>query len=316
MAQTLTAQTILPLPASLKRNEPLVPVDSIASRALVTVIAILTFLAALSAGAAQIMASASSDWRVAIAREMTLQVRPMLNRDLETDVVAAARLAEQHPHIVEAKVYSKRESEELLAPWLGRGVTFEDLPVPRMIVLRLQPYTTAESLDSLRIALKEQLPSAILDDHKLFLSRLSAMANTVILLGLGIVVLVLTTTALAVAFATRGAMAGNRHVVEVLHFVGANDPFIARAFQGHFWRMGLKGSVLGVVSAFVLIWVLGFLANSWRTSAGGAQLEALFGAFELGFAGFAALLAVAGIVSAVTAFVSRWTVQAYLADVS
>ena len=50
------------------------------------------------------------------------------------------------------------------------------------------------------------------------------------------VILVITAMALAVAFATRGAMAGSRHIVEVLHFVGAEDRFIAGEFQRLFFR--------------------------------------------------------------------------------
>jgi cell division protein FtsX len=56
----------------------LVPVDSVAGRALSAVIAILTFLAALSAGAALLAARASEQWRGAVANEMTIQVRPIL----------------------------------------------------------------------------------------------------------------------------------------------------------------------------------------------------------------------------------------------
>ena len=71
------------------------------------------------------------------------------------------------------------------------------------------------------------------------------MANTIIGIGVVLVVLVLVAAGLAVIFATRGAMAGNREVVEVLHFVGANDDFIAKEFQRRFFRLGLRGSVIG-----------------------------------------------------------------------
>ena len=40
-------------------------------------------------------------------------------------------------------------------------------------------------------------------------------------------------------------MAGNREVVEVLHFVGADDDFIAREFQRRFFQLGLKGAAAG-----------------------------------------------------------------------
>jgi cell division transport system permease protein len=53
------------------------------------------------------------------------------------------------------------------------------------------------------------------------------------------------TTMLTVIFATRGAMAGNRHIVEVLHFVGAETSFIASEFQKRFLLIGLKGAAFG-----------------------------------------------------------------------
>src|SRR5919205_841253 len=83
----------LPLPAELRRDYPLVPVDSAGGRALVGVIAILTFLAALCAGTAELVAASSAEWRASVAREVTIQVRPLPNRDIETDLATATQLA-------------------------------------------------------------------------------------------------------------------------------------------------------------------------------------------------------------------------------
>ena len=82
-----------PLPAALGRNAPLVPVDSAESRALVGVIAILAFLAALCACAAELVGAASAQWQSSVEREMTIQVRPVSQRDLEADVTRVAELA-------------------------------------------------------------------------------------------------------------------------------------------------------------------------------------------------------------------------------
>ena len=51
----------------------------------------------------------------------------------------------------------------------------------------------------------------------------------------------LAATVLSVIFATRGAMATNRPIVEVLHFIGAKSGFIAGQFQRHFLMLGLEG---------------------------------------------------------------------------
>src|SRR3954468_12853651 len=110
------------LPASLRRNAPLVPVDSAGGRALAAVIAILTFLAALYAGGAELVSSSSSQWRSDVAREVTIQVRPHAQRSIDADVETAARLARQTPGVESAQAFTKEESERLLEPWLGTGL--------------------------------------------------------------------------------------------------------------------------------------------------------------------------------------------------
>ncbi len=88
-----------PLPASLSRNAPLVPVDSAGGQALAAVIAILTFLAALCAGGAELVAASSAQWRSEIAREVTIQIRPNPQRSIDQDVERAVALARQAPGV-------------------------------------------------------------------------------------------------------------------------------------------------------------------------------------------------------------------------
>jgi cell division transport system permease protein len=138
------------------------------------------------------------------------------------------------------------------------------------------------------------------------------MANTIIGIGVFLVSLVLIAAALAVIFATRGAMASNREVVEVLHFVGANDDFIAKEFQRRFFRLGLRGSAIGAGGAMVLTLLLGLVTRSWRASPTGDQIEALFGAFTIGWRGYAIVVLIALFVGVITGIVSRLTVRRFL----
>jgi len=253
------------LPPTLRRNAPLVPTDSAASRSLAAVIAILTFLAALCAGAAEIAATSASEWQGSVAREVTIQIRPGPGRDVEADIARAEALARAEPGVAGTRVFSKAEAERLLEPWLGSGLDLSDLPVPRLVTLRLSESPSAD-LKHLRAALAEALPGvASLDDHALWLQRLSTMANTFVGVGIAVVALVLVATGLAVAFATRGAMAGNREVVEVLHFVGADDDFIARAFQRRFFGLGLRGGAIGAACAVAAFALAGLMARAWRS---------------------------------------------------
>ena len=89
---------------------------------------------------------------------------------------------------------------------------------------------------------------------------------------------------LSVTFATRGAMATNRPVIEVLHFVGAKNGFIAGHFQRHFLLLGLQGGALGGGVAMLLFALAALSAAGSRGIAGGDQASALFGIFSIGLA--------------------------------
>jgi cell division transport system permease protein len=303
------------LPANLNRNAPLVPGDPTGGRALGAVVAILTFLAALCAGGAELIAASSAQWRSNVSREVTIQVRPNPQRDVEADVARAADLARRSPGIEAVQPFTKAESERLLEPWLGTGLNFTDLPVPRIIVIRLVEGARPDFTD-LRRSLREGVPGASLDDHALWASRLTAMANTIVGGAVTLVLLVLAAAGLAVVFATRGAMAGNHDVIEVLHFVGAKDDFIAREFQRRFFIIGLKGAVVGAGAALFVFLALGLITRSWRASPAGDQIEALFGAFQIGWRGYAVMVLIAFVVSALAGIVSRITVRRFLGATS
>ena len=122
--------------------------------------------------------------------------------------------------------------------------------------------------------LRAEIPTASIDNHGQWLQRLSSMARMMTLFGLFILALVFAATALCVVFATRGAMASNRIVIEVLHFVGAEDSYVAREFQRHFLLLGLKGAGMGgaVAAAIFLSGSLfGRLEGSTRGRGAAAQ---------------------------------------------
>ncbi len=286
------------------RHTPLVPAESVAGRALASVIAIMTFLAALTAGFAFVLADASHEWRSAVGQEMTIQVTPRPGRDIEADAAKAAQIAGGFSGVAEARAFTRAQSEELLSPWLGAGLDLSQLPTPRMIVVRRDRQAPLDEI-GLRAELDAALPNAMLDNHGAWMQRLDTMAQVVVGAAIGVFLLVLTAMALAIGFATRGAMAGNRDIIEALHFVGAADGFIARQFQFHFLRLGLRGGAAGGLAAILLFWTLGFLSRQWTASVSGEQAEALFGSFSLGWSGVAVIAVISLAVALLTGLMSR-----------
>ena len=292
----------------------IVPKSSIAGSSLIAVVAIMTFLAGLTCGAVTMIVSAASDWRSDVGREVTIQVRPATGRDIEADVAKAAELARAAAGIADVRVYTKDESARLVEPWLGNGLVLDELPIPRMIVVRLRS-GAPPNFTTLRQTLAAQVPSATLDDHRRWIDRMRAMAGTAAAAGFAILLLVLVVTVLSVTFATRGAMATNRPIIEVLHYVGATDNFVSRQFQRHFLILGFKGGAIGGGGAILLFGLMQGM-NAWVAGTpGGDEAEALFGSFSLGAAGYLAIFGQIVLMAVVTALASRRTVNRTLATV-
>jgi cell division transport system permease protein len=296
---------------SFKTNAPLIPRDSVAGRALVVVIAIMTFLACLTAGAALLVADASQAWRADVLRDATIQVKPRAGDDVESLVAKAVAIAAKAPEVDSAHALSKAESEKLLEPWLGDGLDLSELPIPRLILVRLRG-RGSQDLDTLRQALASAVPQADLDDHRIWATRLGTMANAVVILAAALFALMIVAMGTAIGFATRGAMAGNREIIEVLHLVGASNTFIAKEFQGHFRRLGLRGAMIGGLAAVAFFAIASLLSFWWAHSPGGDEIAAMFGSFTLGASGYIALAVVCAAVTLLTGFLSRVIVMRHL----
>ncbi|WP_458761219.1 cell division protein FtsX [Afipia sp. TerB] len=297
-----------------RNMSPIVPRGSISGTALVAVVAIMTFLASITTGAVLLVRASAQEWQSDVASEVTIQVRPVGGRNLEQDVRNAVEVTRAQPGIVDARAFSNEESAKLLEPWLGTGLSLDELPVPRMVVARVAPGQTLD-LAALRQRLGEVAPSAVVDDHRAWIGRMRSMSSAIVLAGMAILALVTVATVISVSFATRGAMASNRPIVEVLHFVGASDSYIANRFLRHFLRLGLEGGVIGVIAAMLVFGFSESIASWFSGTPVGDQFAALLGTFALPASGYLTLAAQAIFIAAVTAWASRRTLFATLDDI-
>src|ERR1700755_3407495 len=76
------------LPARARNLSPIVPRASISGRALVAVVAIMTFLASITTGAVLLVSASAAEWQSDVASEITIQIRPQAGRDIERDTAA------------------------------------------------------------------------------------------------------------------------------------------------------------------------------------------------------------------------------------
>jgi cell division transport system permease protein len=297
-----------------RKMAPIVPAQNVAGRALVFVIAIMTFLSCLTLGAVTLVRDTASVWENQIAREATIQIKPVEGLDMEAALARAAKIAGGFAGVKEARIVDREATARLLEPWLGAGLNIDELPVPRLVIVAIDQDNPPD-FAAMRAMLTPDIPSAALDDHRTWVNRLVAMGHTTVTIGVAVLVLMLSATVLTVVFATRGAMAGNGHIIEVLHFVGAEAAFIAREFRHHFLTTGMKGAAAGGLAAVAV-----FIAFSWWSSMNLAtpeadQATALFGNFAIGPAGYLGVVLVVLVIAALTAATSHVTVVAYLSEI-
>lgn len=301
-------------PRAQRKTAPIVPTQNIAGRALMLVIAIMTFLSCLTLGAVTLVRDTASVWENQISREATIQIKPAEGLDMEAALETAAKIASGFSGVRSARIVDREATARLLEPWLGSGLNIDELPVPRLVIVTIDEDSPPD-FAAMRAMLAPDVPSASLDDHRTWVDRLVTMARTTVTIGMAALALMLAATVLSVVFATRGAMAGNGHIIEVLHFVGAEARFIAAEFRRHFLLTGMKGAAAGGLAAIIVFIVFSIWSSRNLATPEADQATALFGNFAIGASGYGGVALIVIVIGALTAATSHFTVVTYLNDI-
>lgn len=284
---------------------PFLPEADARDGSLIFVVATLCFLACLTALAVLATDRAARGWSDQLTGQATVIVRA---KGAETPDSAAARAAEALsglPGVGEVRALEKEKAEALIAPWLGDIADLDDLPVPRLVAVDLDPKApaTPQSLDK---ALKAQGLDAVVDDHSIWLKDIQRAAGFARWIGLAVFALIAAAAGAVVAFATRAGLTARHEVVEVLHLAGAENDFIARLFQMRFARMAALAGLFGAGGAAIMGAIL-------RLMGGGQGLTPVLPIVWTDLLAVLPCPVAAGLVAAVAA---RLTAQALIAKMT
>jgi cell division transport system permease protein len=299
-----------------ERRKPasIVPGQSVAGRTLMLLIAIMTFLSCVTFGGVLLVQKSAIAWSAAVGREVTIQIRPIEGELMDANLRLAESIAEATPGVASAHALTIEESEALLKPWLGEGLDLTDLSIPRLVVVELSDPGHAD-MELLAKEL-EAIKGASLDTHSAWRQQLNTMAGTIVLSGIMVLALIVAATVMAVIFATRGTMASNREIVDVLHFIGASNNFVAGEFQGRFLMIGFQGGLIGGLGAIAFFIAASIAINGFLPESSSAQINIYFGRFALGIDGVIGILLIVPVIAGLTAITSRLTVRRFLSQIS
>lgn len=245
----------------LSRGRPgLLPPAAAGEPWLMTVIAVLCFLACLAAVAASAADRAAHGWARQLGSEATVQVRPRVGESGDTAAARAAETLSGVEGVEEAAALDRKAAEDLLRPWLGEAV-LPDLPLPHLVTVRLNPAAPAGAV-TLSRALAEAGLDATVDDHSLWRGEVERSAALITTLAAAAFLATAFAAAAAIAYATRAGLAAGRGVIETLSLNGATDGRIAWLFQRRFALIAAGAGAIGAGSAGLLLAFLRFLGGS------------------------------------------------------
>jgi cell division transport system permease protein len=269
------------------------------------VIAIMSFLACLTLGAVYMVNQSANAWVNDISSEITVELDPFNAADIEKKMTLVALFLAKQKGVTRVKPLTAEDSAKLLEPWLGQSSALQALPIPRLIAVEIDR-SNPPDIQVIKTALTQNFEGVTLDDHRRWQAEIKTLTRSAALAGLAVLSLVAVATIAVIISATRSAMASNREIIEVLHFVGANERFISREFERHFLGLGVRAGLMGAVAAAIAFLLLPFMM---QVLGGGpvtaAETQRLIGSGELDLKGYLLCVLVVVVVASLCMITSR-----------
>ena len=206
-------------------------------------------------------------WNESILGALTVQIMPVVenNKDAaQAEVLRqqskAVEFLSAYPGIEKAVSLSDKQLNRLIQPWLGDGVEVSDLPVPRLIDVKINKDANIDFME-LAEKLSETAPLASIDNHKMWLDKLIKFADSLRMLALVVLILVVVVTSGAIFYCTQTSLGLHRSVIEILHLMGAKDTYVAQQYARKTGILGFFGGVYGLALAVPTIFVIANLAK-------------------------------------------------------
>lgn len=226
-------------------------------------VALLTFSILGLAGLNQ----TAGQWSTQIEGSLSIQVPPTdisgqspeaREQALQKQVDQIVGSLREIPGVSKINELSPAGMSKLLEPWLGPEDMISELPIPRIIEI-----TPSGNINTqiVKDTLKKIAPEAVLDDHRIWIKRISDVAFSVELSLIALIVVLFGATILSVVFATRSALSVHHNIIELLHLIGAQDVYIARQFGRHNLRLAFWGAIIGLIISVAVATLIAWLGT-------------------------------------------------------
>ena len=221
----------------------------------------MVFIAVLVLAAAVISYTSINAWNKSLSGSLTVQIPTYTDvgtpkgEILKTQIETTLTILRSSDGIMGASVLSDEQMNNLMAPWIGDKADLSALPLPKLIDVTIEAGKIPD-LNQIQADLKEQVPDARLDSHRIWLKNLIDMGHGMIQLMLLLIVLLLGTLAITVIYATRTSLSVHKPVIALVHMIGAGDGYVALQYAQRSLKLTLSGSLIGFMLTLPVMWVI------------------------------------------------------------
>ncbi len=151
----------------------------------------------------------------------------------------------------------------LLAPWLGNRHGVEQLPVPVVFEVMLEPEAAGKTdYNAIKTSLRSIAPGTELDAQEIWVQTFTRFSTALQQVLIVFAVLATCGLAMMVAFTSRSALKLHARTVQLLHSIGAEDRYVTRQFQHESLRLIAPGAFAGSACAGGVFAGLGYFIAS------------------------------------------------------
>ena len=268
---------------------------------------ISVFLFALSLAGVLAISAMLRNWNNDIMGSLTVQIMPVNTIDKEQGYketlehqAKVVEFLKKHREIEKTSPLDDHQLSKLIRPWLGDNVHIENLPIPRLIDVRLKSDAIV-NFDALAESLAQVSPFASIDNHKLWLNKLIRFADGIKMLAITVLLMVIAVTGGVIFYTTQTSLGLNAYTIGILHQMGAKDTYIAQQYARRTAFLSFVGGVIGLAFAIPAINIIASLSEQIQ---GGIISEA-----ELSVQAWLAILVIPFFSSLVATITAYWTVK-------
>ncbi len=243
---------------------------ALSDRLLPSLVAAMTFLAALAVAGAIGATALAQHWQSGAGGTITVQVpqpTDLVANGTRLDRVRTALAATAG--IARARTLSDDELRTLLRPWLGAnlGSSSGEIAIPLPAVIDVQLTGAGPNHAALAAALETAAPGTLVEEHDRWVKRLATLARSLQACAALALAVVGFVAVAVIAVATRAGLASRRDAIETVHGLGATDDFIARSFAQRATVLAGIGAGIGAVAALPVLAGLTGLAAPFGNAA-------------------------------------------------